>query len=242
MALNNAETPQTATIPTYSAGMRFTRLYGSGAATRADEQRQADGRDGAGAVGRGLRAERRLGSPRPRAVDLALPAGDVGRRAGRGRRRRRRRRLQRGHVPAPAQARRLDADRHRRQPRPTACSTTSRASTRARSSATARSCSTTPATPAAAASAPRGRRAGDHARGPGRGREAARQARGASGHRAGPQLVHGHVPAPRRHRRLDDDRARRLLARVHVRSTTSPGSTPGTPIPTGRSSTTATGR
>ncbi len=80
VALNNAETPQTATIPTYSAGMRFTRLYGSGAATRQTNSAKKMDVTVPALSAVVYRADRRLDSPRSARLDLAARR-DVGRRA-----------------------------------------------------------------------------------------------------------------------------------------------------------------
>ena len=160
------------------------------------------------------RAERGSRSPRPRPRSRCRPPTPAADRA-RGRRRRRRRRLQRGHVPAPAQERRLEAGSAPTTTGPTACSTTSSGLDAGHEAPYSAVVLDNAGTRAERRARPARRGAGDHARGPGRGRQAARRAPRCARSPRPTTPVHGDAPAPRRDRRLDDDRARRLVARLH---------------------------
>jgi hypothetical protein len=149
VAVNNSETAQSASVPTYMSRTWFERIYGGGERwlkTGSDKRLRVTV---AAAVGGRLRGDGPAGAQPPRAVGRPEGARHAARprRGGRGRGRRR---LRRGDVPRADRPRRLAADRHRRQRARTACSTTSPTSRRARASSTRPSSSTTPATRARA--------------------------------------------------------------------------------------------
>ena len=116
VALNNSEQPQTASIPTYSAGMRFSERVRRGAGHRAHRQGREAHRHGAAALERGLPRRRPAGPVEARAEGHAgrsRPGPGVPRPHARPRRRRQHV-VQRGHLPGALGQRPLDLDRHRR--------------------------------------------------------------------------------------------------------------------------------
>ena len=114
VALNNAESSASASIPTYVGNSRWTKVFGPGPERLDDGRRQDARRDPAGAVGRGLQGE---------GADPAQPLGPVrgARRAARwprpprGERGPRPGPVRRGDVPGQGRQGRLEGHRDRRQ-------------------------------------------------------------------------------------------------------------------------------
>ena len=134
VALNNAESAQTAAIPTYVERRgAATASTATGPAPAAHRRRRRAARHRAAAVGRRLPLAGRIPRVAARAVDLARRAGPSRRRRGRIEvaRRRRRRLVLRGHLPGRRSATAAGRRSARTTTRRTASSTTSPACGRA---------------------------------------------------------------------------------------------------------------
>ena len=115
VALNNAEVPASASIPTYVADSRWTRVYGVGPERLRSGPRQApDASRSAPLSAVVYRGEEEDPAQPVGAVDRARRPGDRARPA-RGPREPRQRRVRRGHVPRAGRPRRLAGHRHGRQ-------------------------------------------------------------------------------------------------------------------------------